>query len=167
MHDEASEVIDFEFGWRHHNLALGWMPKMSTHWSYLKSKVDETMGLVPNHEFMRIHTKSSKFSNCLTPKSLSCILLKINLNSHFLVEIFRSKIWRCYSASNRMDIMWIIVGDMWKNTNRPCVNLWETLGYVWRGTRQGNYLKQIEPCWLEWMDDGLITILRETYCIKF
>jgi hypothetical protein len=28
----------------------------------VESKADETMGLVPNHEFMRINTKSPKFS---------------------------------------------------------------------------------------------------------
>lgn len=67
---------------------------------------------------------------------------QISLKSHFLVEIFQSKIWRCSSTSNCMDMMWITVGVTWKLTNCPCVNVCETLGYVWRSTRWGNYLKK-------------------------
>ena len=51
----------------------------------------------------------------------------------------------------------------------PCVNMCETLGYVWRGTRQIATWKIIEPWWNEHMDDRcteLLTIFKRIINVK-
>ena len=101
-----------------------------------------------------------------TPKSLGCILPKIGLKSHFLVEIFWSEIWRCSSTSKHMDIMWTTIDVMWKNNNYPCVNMCETLGYVRRGTRHA-------PAWCflnlvdirEWMMAWHVIFWEPLQCV--